>query len=238
MCLLPITWTDGWPVIGAPGEDGIGNMVWTARKPIAGAPVTAPQTNDDFDAQALAPQWAWNHHPRGEKWSLVERPGFLRLHAFKTLDRSDNLKKAGNTISQRVMRTASSVATVKLDLTALADGQRAGLCHFARTYSMFGVTQSGKDRTLTYDDNGKVTSGPAITGDAIWLRSSWGHDGRSRYAYSLDGETFTDFGGVYQLTWGSYRGDRIGVYSYNNAGDHGHVDVDWFHHDPGPRTTK
>ena len=39
-CLLPVTWIDGWPIIGKVGPDGIGNMVWHARKPIAGFPLT------------------------------------------------------------------------------------------------------------------------------------------------------------------------------------------------------
>ena len=39
-------------------------------------------------------------------WSLDERPGFLRLHAFKPL-RPDQLKKAGNTLTQRVVPHAA-----------------------------------------------------------------------------------------------------------------------------------
>ena len=42
---------------------------------------------------------------------------------------------------------------------------------------------------------------------------------------SFDGSTFTDFGPTYQLTWGGYRGDRIGIYAYNlGETGHGHVD--------------
>jgi hypothetical protein len=36
---------------------------------------------------------------------------------------------------------------------------------------------------------------------------------------------FTSFGGTYQLTWGGYRGDRVGLYTYNPNGT-GYVDFD------------
>jgi hypothetical protein len=62
----------------------------------------------------------------------------------------------------------------------------------------------------------------------IWLRSSWGLDGLSHYSYSTDGRNFTPFGEPYQLAWGDYRGDRIGIFTFNNKSDTGYVDVDSF----------
>lgn len=237
LCLLPVTWADGWPIIGKPGADGVGTMVWKEKKPIAGFPILPPQTSDEFDAKSLGVQWEWNHQPRAEKWSLSQRPGFLRLHAFKPLKKGD-LLRAGNTLSQRSLRAQNNQVIVKLDLAGMADGQQAGLCHFARTYGTLGVIQSGPKRTLVFSDNGKSTTGPAIAGDALWLMSTWDQDGVSRYAYSLDGERFTALGQPYQLTWGHYRGDRVGVYCFNDESDAGHVDVDWFRYSftlPQPR---
>ena len=57
-----------------------------------------------------------------------------------------------------------------------------------------------------------------------------GLDGKSQYAYSLDGREFMNFGDPYQLTWGNYRGDRIGIFSFNNKTESGYVDVDFFHY--------
>ena len=227
MVLLPVTWIDGGPILGRPGDDGIGNMVWRAKKPIDGLPVVVPQTDDEFDSQTLGPQWEWNHQPRAEKWSLTERPGFLRLYAFKPL-RSHDLTTAGNTLTQRSMRTNANEVTVKLDLRGMTDGQEAGLCHFAGSTCALGVSQAGEVCTLTFNENGKTTAGPVVTSGALWLRSTWDIDGDSLYSYSLDGTTFTPFGSRYRLTWGHYRGDRIGIFSYNNKGDSGYVDVDSF----------
>jgi len=99
------------------------------------------------------------------------------------------------------------------------------------------VAQAGATRTLEFRLNGIITTGPVLTNDLLWLKSTWGLEGQSRYAYSSDGTTFTPFGETYQLGWGFYRGDRIGIYNLNNRSESGWVDVDWFHYDyAGPMT--
>jgi hypothetical protein len=132
------------------------------------------------------------------------------------------------------MRTSSNVATVKIDVSHMADGQFAGLTHFSTTsYSLFGIKQENGIRTLVYDNNGKDVSGIKVNGKLIWLRSTWDANGISRYAFSTDGKSYQPFGSTYQLTWGSYRGDRIGIFNFNNKGDKGYVDVNWFRYDYG-----
>jgi beta-xylosidase len=229
MVLLPVTWINGWPIIGQVGADGIGNMIWSAKKPIAGLPIPPPQADDEFDEATLPPQWEWNYQPRADHWSLTERPGFLRLHAFQPLT-PNNLMKAGNTLTQRALRTSANEVIIKLDISSMADGQSAGLCHFAKTYSWIGVSQSGTVRMLNFNSSGKSTVGPAITSNNLWLRSNWNFSGESHYSYSIDGTAFTPFGDPYRLTWGNYRGDRLGIFTYNNTADAGYVDVDFFHY--------
>ena len=44
------------------------------------SPPSAPyERNDDFSGPKLKNVWQWNHVPDDTKWSLTERPGFLRL---------------------------------------------------------------------------------------------------------------------------------------------------------------
>lgn len=225
--LLPVHWVEGWPILGAVGDDGIGRMVWRATKPVQGQPVIHPQSSDDFAGPKLGLQWSWNYQPRSDKWSLAERPGYLRLYAFPPLKR-DTLKKAGNTLTQRSMCTPCNVATLALDLSGLADGQVAGLCHYSGSTSTIGVRRASDAITLEFSHNDKFTAGPRITSMRLWLRSSWGLDGLSHYAYSIDGSTFKAFGEPYQLAWGDYRGDRIGIFTYNNKGEAGYLDCDSF----------
>jgi hypothetical protein len=237
--LLPVTWIDGWPILGAPDTNGIGTMVWSARKPADGFPIVVPQTSDEFDGATLAPQWEWNYQPRADKWSLTARPGCLRLQAFRGLDR-DNLLKIGNTLTQRAVRAADAEVAVLLELGGMADGQHAGLSHFAvarrkdrpaANSTSIGVVQRGTARFVEFSRDGTFTRGPALESATLWLRSTWGLDGVSRFSFSTDGHTFTPFGEPYPLAWGAYRGDRIGLFTFNNTVEAGHVDVDWFHYD-------
>jgi beta-xylosidase len=225
--LLPVKWIDGWPILGEAGDDGVGKMVWSGRKPVASAQIITPQSDDDFNQAKLGVQWEWNYQPRAEKWSLAERPGFLRLHAFKPLE-SDNLKKAGNTLTQRSMRTKNNVATVSLDLSGMTDGQVAGLCHYSKDFSTIGVRRKSGVISVESASSKGVVTGPTLSGSRLWLRSTWSSDGKSSYFYSTDGTTFLPLGNSYQLSWGDYRGDRIGIFNYNNDGESGYIDCDSF----------
>lgn len=233
--VLPVHWIDGWPVIGEPGADTIGHMVWAGAKPILNKKSLSIQGSEAFNGPKPGVQWEWNYQPRADKWSLAERKGFLRLYAFTPVQLSNKrsiILRAGNTITQRSMRTHSNRATVKIDISHMADGQFAGLTHFSTTsYSLFGIRQENKIRTLVYDNNGTDSSGIKVDGTFIWLRSIWDANGMSTYAFSTDGKYYQPFGSAYQLTWGSYRGDRIGIFNFNTKEDKGYVDVDWFRYD-------
>lgn len=233
--LLPVKWIDGWPIIGEPGDDKIGQMVWSAPKPITMKNKLFIKTSDEFKSDALAPQWEWNYQPRADKWSLTNRKGYLRLSAFKPIKPDDGKKiilRAGNTITQRSMRTKANVVTVKIDISNMADGQYVGLTHFStEKYSTFGIKQEKDERYLVYDYNGNSSKGIKITGNSVWFKSTWDYNGTNQYFISIDGKSFQPFGGDSQLTWGSYRGDRIGIFNYNTKEGKGYVDIDWFHYD-------
>jgi len=93
------------------------------------------------------------------------------------------------------------------------------------------VAQEAGVRRLTYNHNGAVTRGAAVAGAMVWLQTSIGADGSATWAYSLDGHTFTPFGERYPLEWANYRGSRLGIFTYNDDGEAGDVDVDAFRYD-------
>ena len=101
--------------------DGIGEPVLHHAKPINGMPVTAPWSDDEFDAPQRGPQWEWNHNPRDSHWSLTERPGWLRLKASVPVAKG-GFWGACNTLSQRIMGTGQGEATAKLDLSGMPGG--------------------------------------------------------------------------------------------------------------------
>jgi beta-xylosidase len=213
--LLPVTWIDGWPIVGRIGPDGVGEMLWHGTKPVAQQPLSTVTASDDFASPTLRPEWQWNYQPRPGMWSLTERKGFLRLHAFAPL-KSGDLKTVGNVLTQRAFRSSHNQFTVKLDVSGMVDGQESGLSHFAKTFASISVVQSGSTRTTSVNDNGERTPGPELKQSAIWLRSTWGFDGASSFSYSLDGKSFVPLGTPYPLTWGSYRGDRVGLFTVND----------------------
>ena len=110
----------------------------------------------------------------------------------------------------------------------MADGQRAGLCHYSKTYALLGVSQTAKTQRIEFESGTDFITGPELTGEWLWIKSTWGLDGISRFYFSTDGQSYTPFGNPYQLAWGSYRGSRIGIYSFNNLSDTGHIDIDEF----------
>jgi len=231
--LLPVNWINGWPVIGVAGSDSIGNMVWSGKKPVKKAVNLRIKTNDEFNKKTLPAQWEWNYQPRNENWTLMERDGYLRLYAFQPIRPQDKIKlifRSGNTLTQRSFRSSENEVIIKMEISAMADGQYAGLTHYASSYSTFGVIQQNGVKTLSYDNNGNISTGIKITVQTVWLKSSWGWDGISTYSFSLNGKTFTDFGDSYQLSWGNYRGDRVGIFNYNILANSGSVDVDYFHY--------
>ena len=232
--LLPVEWHDGWPMMGDRTKGDLGTMVWQAKIPESGKLKVKSEKlylhrSDDFDASLLAPQWQWNYQPRNEMWSLTERPGWMRLRAFRPLE-NDKLLKAGNTLTQRSFRSVHNEVIVKIDISHTADGLHAGLCHFASSSASLGIVNRDGTNYLEWMTGDLRTRHQAINEACLYLRSTWGLDGKSQFSYSLDGETFTEVG-TYQLSWGFYRGDRIGIYCFNERGEQGYVDVDYLHYD-------
>ena len=227
--LLPVTWQDGWPMMGHLTEAGKpGTMVWQGAMPCKTRKPYTLHRNDEFDTRSLGPGWQWNYQPRTSHFSLTERRGWLRLHAFRPLE-TGRLLKAGNTLTQRSFRTQHNQVTTRLDISHITEGLHAGLCHFAAHSGCLGVVRAdGQTRLeLRLDDQPEL--GAVITSRYLWLRSVWGLDGLSRFSYSTDGKHFIPFG-TYQLSWGFYRGDRIGVYCFNDRSETGYVDIDYLYY--------
>jgi len=244
--LLPVTWNDGWPVIGQPNASGVGEMVWKNRKPATSKTVhlSGVQASHRQNLRSrywekrrqmarIVPYndvWEWNYYPRTDKESVSYQGGSLsvRLDAFPPL-RPDDLLSVGNILTTRSWRTSHSSMTVRLSLKRMADGQRAGICHFSSSWSAFGVEQQASERWLYCQTNhGQAQRLLCLKGHQaryIYLRSEWGLDGKSRYSYSGDGVHFHSLPVAdYQLQWGNYRGDRLGLFTYNSQSERGSVD--------------
>lgn len=160
-------------------------------------------------------------------YSLTDRPGWMRLKAFLTL-KPNQLLKAGNTLTQRCFRKEKNEVVVKIDISKMASGQRSGLCHFSSQHGAIGVFKEGDIYFLEFRENDKVKRIRKIRTQYIWFKSNWGLDGVSYFSYSLDGKSFSTLDASYQMVCGFYRGDRVGIYCFNDEREEGFVDIDYF----------
>jgi beta-xylosidase len=234
--LSPVTWHDGWPYFGLPGNLGRSPRTWA--KPRTSFPVqpTAPyQRNDDFAGPGLANVWQWNHVPVDSRWSLKERPGYLRLHSLPAPD----FWWAKNTLTQRAIGPQSSPTTI-LETGGMKPGDVAGLGLLNRPYAWIGVRRG--DDGLWLEQFDQLTGDTArvhLDAGRVWLRADCDFlTEQARFSYSLDGTTFTTlgppFGTIFQLK--TFQGVRYALFSYNARGNPGgYADFDAMRvHEPHP----
>jgi xylan 1,4-beta-xylosidase len=232
--LSPVTWHEGWPYFGLPGNLGRSPRTWF--KPDGGVETRPHVTyvrSDDFAGERLKPVWQWNHQPVDGKWSLIEKPGTLRLH---TLPAADFLW-ARNTLTQRVIGPESQ-ATVRLDASGLAPGDIAGLGLLNMPAAWLGVVRGDAGVALRwYSQLGDRHVDVPLQSPSVYLRASGDYDDDlARFSWSVDGRHFEDIGEPVRLPYQlkTFQGTRYALFAFNAAGrEGGHADFDDFRvHEP------
>jgi alpha-N-arabinofuranosidase len=158
--LLPVTWTDGWPVILPPGEP-VPTIVPGPRLPPSPTPTMPLNGNftwgDEFTGPALAPVWNFLRGPADGWLSLTEAPGRLTLHP-----RADPLTGRGRpSLVARRQQHAAFTATAALHFPA-APGVSAGLVAFQNeTHHFFlGVRRHGAGVEIFLERAAGADTGP------------------------------------------------------------------------------
>ena len=213
-CLSPVTWQDGWPYFGLPGNLGRTPRTWV--KPATGVsqpPAAVFARDDDFGGPRLNPLWQWNHLPDDARWSLHERPGWLRLQALPAAD----FWWARNTLTQRAVGPVSS-ATVELDASGLAEGGHAGLALLNCPYAWLGVRRRQDELVLEqYEQSSAITARLPLAGERIWLRARCDFlRERGEFSYSEDGAHFLPLGAAFDLIFQlkTFQGVRFALFHY------------------------
>ena len=220
--LAPITWKDGWPMLGLEGNLGRAPRTWFKPNINTDNKQHAPyERNDDFNAKSLGRVWQWNHNPDDTKWSLNN--GRLRLQSMP----AEQLMWARNTLTQRVIGP-TSIATVELYTKGMKDGDVAGLGNINVPCSWIGIVRN--DNTLTIrcfeqatNDTVDVVAKLKST-NKLWLRmvGDFDHD-RAHYEYSLDGANYQQLGREMPLSYQliSFQGSRHALFAFNYKGKKG-----------------
>ena len=237
-CLSPISWVDGWPMFGLPGNVGRTPRTWV--KPTTGARTkpSSPYTrSDSFKGPKIANAWQWNHHPDDSKWSLKTRRGWLSL----TPQTSPDFWHAKNTLTQRAIGPKSTV-TVTIDSAKLIPGDVAGLGLLNHPHGWIGIRRSinGEHQlTMFHQETGNETS-VALPKPVIQLRAECDFlSEMATFSWSVDGLTWQVLGSPFRMVFQlrTFQGVRYALFAYNTLGNSGgRADFTNFTvHEPAPR---
>ena len=218
--LQPMHWEEGWPVIGEDYDgNGVGEPVagWAKPKVAKGRKAKVrpflPASSDDFSDPKPGLQWQWNHNPVDSAWSLTSHSGKLALNALP----AESFEFAHNTLSQKLMGFKGSY-TVCLDLTEMAEGQSAGLACMGKENFRAGICMVNGCKVLSAGPSGEQK----FNGDTIWIRLSFNaRDNAFQFAWSAEGERFSDIGDPFEAHFGFWKGARVAIYSYNTLSNAG-----------------
>jgi len=250
--MQPMTWgEDGWPFIGQEdktpvdpasipsGEDAreaslranaadCGIPVLRHQKP--DAPVCAPasqQGSDDF-ASELGLQWQFMGNWDASFYTIEH--GTLRLAAL-TPKSGEHLWACPHALTQKIACEAFT-AQVTLDASHLKAGERAGLAMIGGQYAYLALERSEAGmRLVNVLSEGKaheevVAAEATLQTEHITMRLTLTpvdtHSANARFAYSADGEVFTDIGMPYSPARHTWVGARLGLFAMGQ-GDGGYA---------------
>ena len=222
--LAPITWKDGWPMLGLEGNLGRAPRTWLKPQIEVGKRDILPHgpydRSDDFNYSlpSLKPIWQWNHNPDDTKWSL--KNGRLRLQAIA----AEQLMWARSTLTQRVIGP-TSITTVELYTKGMKDGDVAGLGNINVPCSWIGIVKDGHQTILRcFEQATNDTIDTSVATEKIWLRmvGDYDHD-RAHYEYSLDGTNYQQIGREMPLSYQliTFQGSRHALFAFNHKGKNG-----------------
>ena len=231
--LAPITWDgEGWPSVttvnGAWGVD--------YPYPLPESPVQSPLGKDEFSGTSLRHEWEWNHNPDTSAFSVNDG---LTLNAVTV---TNDLYQARNTLTKRIQGPMGT-GTLELDISNMANGDRAGLALLRDSSAYIGVFRDGDSFTVNYVDGltmnedwqtsstGTVRDTQEVSSGTILLRlvadiaPAGSH--QTQFYYSTDGGSFSQLGDSFSMKtdWQFFLGYRYGIFEFATQDLGGSVDV-------------
>jgi hypothetical protein len=139
-----------------------------------------------------------------------------------------------------------SIGTIELDISAMQDGDVAGLALLRQASAYIAVEKSGSgtkvvmvsglsmDSSWNTTSTGTEVASADVTGSSIWLRLAAdirpGAGRQGRFSYSTDGTTFTALGSGASMnnSWEFFMGYRFGIFNFATVATGGKVKVKSF----------
>ena len=228
--LVPVTWKDGWPVLGTNDKAPDTLSMLPANKSL----VPGIVASDEFNEKTLPLVWQWNHNPDNANWSLSAQRGYLRI----TTGRIDSLVlQARNMLTQRTFGPVCSGITL-IDASNMHDGDMAGLILLQKKFGWVGVKVNGATKSIVMinGENAKPVEMQQIllNQNKVYLKAACNfanHTDKGCFYYSLNGKDWVPVGSTLQMayTLPHFMGYRFGLFNYATKSPGGSVDFDFFH---------
>lgn len=145
--LQPMTWRDGWPVIGEDEDgDGVGTPVCVYRKPdLPSSGVSNPAESDEFDTAALGLQWQWAAVPSPYWFYTNASESSLKLYSVQQSPDWGNLWDTPNLLMQKLPADNFTV-TAKVSFTPNPQlkqkSENCGLVVMGESYATMRLSDS------------------------------------------------------------------------------------------------
>lgn len=240
--LNPMTWVDGWPVIGTDADgDGCGEPVRKFRKPS----IAPHKVDAQYQDPAMLYQWHGNYN---EFFGFPAPGSLMRIYGHKLSADFVNLWEVPNLWLQKFpAEEFVLIGKVRISAKANAEGVSSGLVVMGWDYARFGLQKRGDDFVLTFTTCADAEQGgteqtaelatipptrvykaglfPNLECD-IYLRVSVAKGGECTLSYSTDGRKYHK-AGTFTARAGKWIGAKVGFYSITPAGvnDRGWIDV-------------
>jgi xylan 1,4-beta-xylosidase len=230
-CLAPVTWPkNGWPVVNGNGTANV-NMTCPTL-PLH--PFEAKPSRIDFDTDELGLEWNYINFPDKANYSLVERPGYMRLKGSAI-----RIGETGSpTFVGRRLQDMYFSALTRLDFNPEKENEEAGMILLNNgTHFDIMVGRSGGKRILTVklqfgsviheSDRIEIKPGP------VDLKIEGSRSGFT-FSFSQGSEDFKDILSVDSKylsseTVGGFTGVFVGLYTTGNGtACKASADYDWF----------
>lgn len=231
--LIPVEWRDGWPVLGIDGKVPQKLPSLPANKSLISNLVKSDHFTRRKKDDLLPLVWQWNHNPDNNLWSVTERKGFLRLKSGKT---DTSFLSARNTLTQRVIGPRCS-GSASLDVSALKEGDFAGLSLLQKNYGWIGVTMENGSKKIIMINAGEgkpiAQAEVPIKETKIYFKVDCDFTDKrdiAHFFYSLNGKKWTAIGQPLKMTYTlpHFMGYRYGLFYYATKNMGGFADFDWF----------
>lgn len=230
--LVPVTWDNGWPVLGVNGKVPE-TLTLASNQPLYPGIVASDEFSRKKGEPALPLVWQWNHNPDNDLWSVSERKGFLRLRTGR-IDTA--FLSARNSLTQRTIGPVCS-GTLSLDVSGMKDGDFAGLGLLQKQFGQAGVRVEGDRKWIVVVNT--TTGIPVETREAIldqqvvFFKAECDFTGKKDVAdfyYSLDEKKWIHLGTQWKMAYTipQFMGYRFALFNYSTRHPGGYADFDYF----------